>query len=629
MLLDLHGTFPRDESRFYPEITAQQMKMESSRHKAVYCAGAVSQKPFRGQYLNLRSTTMSRKRNLAFGIMILVILMNASSSLVAAPGGLSLNIVSGTISTIDFVTREVRIKKNDGSSLILGIPSSAAIKRNRIDATLSSLALGDNIVALCNSLTMNASYLTSRGMDMSQSRGRIEKVFKPTGEIVVGLLIFKTDANTKIVRNGQVVFFNQLTRKDEVVVHTKPETNLAQDVIAGGPTQRHVVGKISVVNGVTKTVGIEPCNGTPMITLTVDATTMIEVNHLQATLADLLAGMSVEAAYDPTTGAAFSIEAESPGEEAEVVGMVAGVDTMNGTISINPSAGGPMITLSVNSATEIEVNDIRALLADVKVSMSVEAEYDVRTLLAEEIEAGTGDDLEDEEAEVEGTVSAVGSSSITITPDQGGASIALTVDGATTIKINGKPGTLAEIKIGDSIEAKYDKLTLVAVKLSVEREDEKGAWAEVEGKVSAVSSGGIIVDPDQGGGPIALKVDSSTEIKINGKPGTLAGIKVGDSIEAKYDTLTLVAAKLSVDREDEKGAWAEVEGKVSAVGGGGVTVNPGHGGGPIALKVDSSTEIKINGKPGTLAGIKVGDSIEAKYDTLTLVAAKLSVDRKD
>ena len=60
--------------------------------------------------------------------------------------------------------------------------------------------------------------------------------------------------------------------------------------------------------------------------------------------------------------------------------------------AITPLGGGPNITLVVNAATEVEVNDDGGTLVDIQVGMPIQAEYDAATLVATEVEAGGSDD---------------------------------------------------------------------------------------------------------------------------------------------------------------------------------------------------------------------------------------------
>ena len=212
------------------------------------------------------------------------------------------------------------------------------------------------------------------------------------GALAVGSQNLQTNAGTRIARNGKIVALRQITSHDTLVAHVAPRTNVALDILADGPDESEVEGVISLIAG--SNVTITPDDGSPAITVVVGTATIIEVNDAPDTLTDLQMSQAVKAEYDPTTFAAFSIDASSENEDAEVEGTVSAVDTTLGTVTITPQGGGPSIVLTVKASTEIEVNGEGGTLADIQVGMPISAVYDAVTLLAAQIEAGGSDDSE-------------------------------------------------------------------------------------------------------------------------------------------------------------------------------------------------------------------------------------------
>ena len=212
------------------------------------------------------------------------------------------------------------------------------------------------------------------------------------GALAVGSQNLQTNAGTRIARNGKIVALRQITSHDTLVAHVAPRTNVALDILADGPDESEVEGVISLIAG--SNVTITPDDGSPAITVVVGTATIIEVNDAPDTLTDLQMSQAVKAEYDPTTFAAFSIDASSENEDAEVEGTVSAVDTTLGTVTITPQGGGPSIALTVKASTEIEVNGEGGTLADIQVGMPISAVYDAVTLLAAQIEAGGSDDSE-------------------------------------------------------------------------------------------------------------------------------------------------------------------------------------------------------------------------------------------
>jgi hypothetical protein len=95
---------------------------------------------------------------------------------------------------------------------------------------------------------------------------------------------------------------------------------------------------------------------------------------------------------------------------------------------------------------------------------------------------------------------------------------------------------------------------------------------------------------------------------------------VGDSVQAKYNPITFLAASIS--------AWpavAWVKGTISAVdtGAGTLSVTPKGGGADVVLKVDGTTKIFRNGATVSLSALQPGDRVEAKYYAASLLAINI------
>ena len=69
------------------------------------------------------------------------------------------------------------------------------------------------------------------------------------------------------------------------------------------------------------------------------------------------------------------------------------------------------------------------------------------------------------EGEVEGTISAVGASSISVTPKKGGGDVTVNVDAATRLRRDGKNVLISVLQTGDKVSVKYNKTTMLASKI--------------------------------------------------------------------------------------------------------------------------------------------------------------------
>lgn len=313
----------------------------------------------------------------------------SGSALARGSGGATAT-VSGTVYTIDTTGKKLTIKTDVGASVRLGIGRSASITRNGAAVTLKNLSLNDSVTAQYKVATLAARTIVATGPAVSTTSGTAKSVSIGSGTLTVGAKVLQTNAGTRIARNGLIVALKQITLKDTLVAHVAVGTNIALDVVGDGPEESEVHGLISGIAG--SDITITPSDGSPDVTITVGTATIIDVNDASGTVADLQIGQTVEAEYDPTTFAAFSIDVNSEDQNAEVEGTVSAVDTVAGTVTITPQNGGTDITLTVDASTEIGVNDEGAGLADIQVGMPVKAEYDALSLLASEIEAGGSED---------------------------------------------------------------------------------------------------------------------------------------------------------------------------------------------------------------------------------------------
>ena len=322
--------------------------------------------------------------------LLLALSLGAVTAANARGGGGATASIAGTVYTIDTARRNVTIKTSAGTSIKLAVGRSTSMTRNGSAVTLKGLALNDTVSAQYKVSRLSATTVTASGPAVTTASGTASSVSFAAGVLALGSQNLQTNAGTRISRNGQIVTLRQITLKDTLVVHVATGTSIALDVVGDGPNETEVHGVISGISG--NNVTITPDDGSPAVVIVVGTTTLIEVNDAAGTPADLLIGQAVEAEYDPTTFAAFSIDVKGEDEDAEVEGTVASVDTTAGTVTITPQDGGSNVTLAVDAGTEIDVNDEGGTLADIQVGMPIKAEYGAASLLATEIEAGGSDD---------------------------------------------------------------------------------------------------------------------------------------------------------------------------------------------------------------------------------------------
>ena len=223
--------------------------------------------------------------------------------------------------------------------------------------------------------------------------------------------------------------------------------------------------------------------------------------------------------------------------------------------------------------------------------------------------------------ELKGSIAAVDivASTVTVTPSRGGANVTLVVNASTYLRRLGRTATIADLQVGDLVEAKYTPGTLVASKIEA-----KLNLVELKGSIAAVDTAAntVTVTSSRGGASVTLVVTASTYIKRLGRAATIVDLQVGDLVEAKYSPVTLQASSIEAELN-----LVELKGSVVAVDAvaGSLTVTPYRGGASVTLTVNASTYITRRGVSVTLASLLVGDRVEAKYLAGTMLASKVEV----
>jgi DsbC/DsbD-like thiol-disulfide interchange protein len=388
-----------------------------------------------------------------------------------------------------------------------------------------------------------------------------------------------------------------------------------------GQKRASVNGTVAAVDTAAGTLTIAPRHGSK-VTLKTNAKTRLALDGEDATLADIPVGATASAVYDPATLTALRVEAHSGHPQAAVEGSVTA--TGKDSITITPEHGkhgapGTPVKLTTNASTRVFLDGRKSTPAAIAVGDHAGALYDSKTSIAAVIHAESPDH---ELAEVEGKVTAVSGSSITITPEEHGAPVTLGTDASTKVILNGTASTLAAVAVGDQARALYDGSTLIASVIQAQSPHHE--LAEVEGKVTAVGGSSITIAPRKGA-PVALATNATTQVFLDGAVSKLADIKVGDNARALYDATSLIAAVIQAESPHHE--LAEVEGKVTAVTSSSLTIAPEEGA-AVTLGADGSTKVFLDRKTSTLAAIKVGDEALALYDSSTSIAAVIEARSK-
>lgn len=226
-----------------------------------------------------------------------------------------------------------------------------------------------------------------------------------------------------------------------------------------------------------------------------------------------------------------------------------------------------------------------------------------------------------EEARVRGTIRAVDPGNRTVAiHTRRGATVVLHTNERTEITRNGEPARLADLQPGDSAEAIYDTVTLLASQIAA-----RGAVvsheARVEGVIESVDlqNRSLTIVP-RSGAPITLRVTPNTRITLDGRPAGLEDLARGFLVGALYNDTTFEALRIAAE------GLAEVRGIVRDVGVTQGTLTIAVGERAITLFVAPYTTISLNGRPATLEDLARGYQVAASYFPSSQVAARIAAD---
>jgi RNA polymerase sigma factor (sigma-70 family) len=257
-------------------------------------------------------------------------------------------------------------------------------------------------------------------------------------------------------------------------------------------------------------------------------------------------------------------------------GAAVEIDDRPGELAGLPSGAWVALSLSVDQKT---ARSIRGHAPNVSgVLQAVDAEKGALTITDSQWNRGLGKDL----------------------PEDGGES-AFTVARGAAVEIDGKPGKLADLPVGRT----------VALRLCVDCKTVRGIHAAgpgVSGAVKEVDAGKGALTISHQEGEKTFTVAKDADVRIDGKPGTLAGLPKGAH----------VSLSLSLDQKTVRNVAAEGPGfssvVVKAVDGANRTITfddrvpAALAGKTLSLAKDA--DVRIDGKPGKLAALPAGALLE-------------------
>lgn len=256
----------------------------------------------------------------------------------------------------------------------------------------------------------------------------------------------------------------------------------------------------------------------------------------------LLTGLAAEAARHRATPTA-------PTAEYEGVIKTVGTGTITVTTSHKTDVDFTIATTTLIRKGDTTV-DASTLAVGDQVHVKATSSNGTNTAVLIIVQQPDSSDTPDDSLSVvtaNGTVTKVGTDSFDVHRANGTDATVKVTDG-TVIRKHGQTIHLADIKVGDHVEAvgtAVDPTTIAALQVEVEDGNPSETnKAEVSGAVTGTGTSSLTIS-----NTYTVNVDSNTRIRKQGKDISLSDVKVGDFVQAegtRVDATTILASEIQV-----------------------------------------------------------------------------------
>jgi hypothetical protein len=238
----------------------------------------------------------------------------------------------------------------------------------------------------------------------------------------------------------------------------------------------HSEDELAHIKGVVLSVGTDrlrvKTRSGDELTILVKPETIIRIDDHPVPLASIHVGdyVQIEALQSANnTYTAVRIEVDQDEHLSEIEGVITAISGSSITLR---TEHGDEVVVTIGANTRIHRDETILQVSDLHVGDKIEVKAlrnADRSLTAVEIELDNDRDHE-ERVEVEGVVTAVTSTSVTVRRENG-TTVTIAVTGDTVIKKRDQQATMADIKIGQKLEIKAKRQSdgsLVAVSIKIE-----------------------------------------------------------------------------------------------------------------------------------------------------------------
>jgi hypothetical protein len=413
----------------------------------------------------------------------------------------------------------------------------------------------------------------------------------------------KLSSATAVTVDGQAAGAGALNVGDDasLQVHEDATRQLVADAVSV-EHDHDVTGVVTSVSATSLT--IDSADGSHTFALTTN--TVFIIDGQKGTAAGLATGMKVEVASALRNGTATALLVREKTEPSESEGTVTAISPTSITVH---SSDGKDTTSAIDSHTVVRRGGHVAAVADITVGAHVHVSSLNGTAIFIEIQDPN------RPVEVHGTISAVGTDSITVHP-KSGADVTVGVNSTTVIRQGSHPLTLADLKVGDAVEVEAQQATggaLTAIRIQIETEDVR--YVEVHGTITAVT-GSVVTVQTAGGTSVDVTISSTTIIRLHDGHGSVSDLTVGAAVEIEAkrnadNSLTALFIEVlgTSGGGDGHGSApvAAFRGTVGTVSASSFTLTTPTG--SVTLNTDTSTMVRKNGHAATVADLASGQHV--------------------
>ena len=537
-------------------------------------------------------------------------------------------VVEGILQNVDSVNGEITIETKDGQTVTLKLGAGAPVETDGTSSDLESLVAGASVEIEVKDDGRVVQRIKSR---QAKAEGVVVRI--EGDEVTVesdggrSVTIRVTDRTGIRLGDDSVGSLDDLLLGARVGIKFDPENRVALNIFAEQAEPVKAEGVVVEVTDEGVTVEME---GGRTVNLVIGARTHIQLEGGSGTVADLQPGLGVGVKFDPQTRIASVILVldveERRVKEPEPVGIEGVVVAVTDQGVAVETEEGRTVRLVIGNRTRIEVEGRPGTLADLGVGAKVAAKFNPQTRMVFNmviLDQGRARVVELEVVKIEGILVDGSDRGVTVeTPE--GRRVTLVISERTHIDVGDRPGTMDDLHFGAKVVVKFDRdtrtvLTIIVLDQEGRRVDDEGN--KFEAVIVDITDSEVTVETD-GGRKVGVLVDERTHIEVNGHPGTLEDLSVGAEVAVWFDPGTHTALAIIAFGDDGSGIDDDdnkFEAVILDITGNEVTVET-EDGRTLGVLVDERTHIEVNGHPGTLEDLLVGERVGIWFDPATYTA---------